>query len=86
MLSYPSTVVSLPVTAVPLRGMADSLHTAIRALRVLRRRMVQTLHHALTRRQRVHPSTHPRRAPRPSSAYTMLVESDVLGGMRGVLP
>ena len=72
--------------AVPLHGMTDSLHTAIRALRALRRRMVRTRHHAVTRRQRVHTPPHTPRVPCPSSTYTMLVASDVLGGLRGVLP
>ena len=70
----------------PLHGMVDSLHTAMRAWRALRRHMFRRLRHALPRRQRGHTPPPTRCAPRPSRAYTMLVESDVLGGMRGVLP
>ena len=70
----------------PLHGMVDSLHTAMRALRALRRHMLRRLRHALPRRQRVHTPPPTRCAPRLSRASTMLVESDVLGGMRGVLP
>ena len=70
----------------PLHGMVDSLHTAMRVLRALRRPMVRRLRHAFLRRQRGHTPPPTRCAPRPSRAYTMLVESDVLGGVRGVLP
>jgi hypothetical protein len=72
--------------AVPLHGMTDSVHTAIRALHARRRRLCRTLRHAVTRRPRVHTPPHTPRVPCPSSTYTMLVASDVLGGMRGVLP
>ena len=72
--------------AVSRRGMADRLHTALRALRALWRHMVWTRRDAVTRRHWVPTLTHTRRAPRPHSAPTMLVASDVLGGMRGVLP
>jgi len=72
--------------AISRRGMADRLHTALRALRALRRPMVRTRREIVTRRHRVHPPTHTWRAPRPHSAPMMLVASDVLGGMRGVLP
>jgi hypothetical protein len=72
--------------ALSRRGMADRLDTALRALRALWRHMVQTRRDAVTRRHRVHPPTHTWRDPRPNSTPTMLVASDVLGGMRGVLP
>ena len=72
--------------AVSRRGMADRLHTALRALRALWRPMVRTRRDAVTRRHGVHPPPHTWRAPRPHSAPMMLVASDVLGGMRGVLP
>ena len=72
--------------AVSRRGMADRLHTALRALRALWRHMVQTRRDAVTRRPRVPPLPHPWRAPRLHSPPTLLVASDVLGGMRGVLP
>ena len=72
--------------AISRREMADRLHTALRALRALRRPMVRTRREIVTRRHRVHPPTHTWRAPRPHSAPTMLVASDVLGGMCGVLP
>jgi hypothetical protein len=42
----------------PLHGMVDSLHTAMRALRALRRHMLRRLRHAFPRR--------PRGTPRPS--------------------
>ena len=72
--------------AVSRCGMADRLHTALRALRALQRHMVQTRRDAVTRRPRVPTLPHTWRAPRPHSAPTMLVASDVLGGMCGVLP
>src|SRR5256885_1619266 len=67
-------------------GMAERLSTATRScharLRVVPRQLLQ----ALARRKRVYISAHTPRAPRPASAYTMLVESDVQHGMRGILP
>jgi hypothetical protein len=72
--------------AAPLRWMADRLRTATCSLRARLRVMPRHLLHAPARQKRVHTPVHTPRAPRPASAYTMLVESDVQRGMRGILP
>jgi hypothetical protein len=72
--------------AVPLLWMADSLRTATRSFRVLLRVVLRKLLQALARRKRVHTPARKPRAPRPASTYTMLVETDVQRGMRGILP
>jgi len=72
--------------AVPLLWIADSLRTATRSFRVLLRVVLRKLLQALARRKRVHTPARKPRAPRPASTYTMLVETDVQRGMRGILP
>ena len=70
----------------PLLWMVDRLSTATRAfpapLLVVSRKLRQAF--AILKRGHI-PARVPR-APRPGSSYTMLVESDVQPGMRGILP
>jgi hypothetical protein len=72
--------------AAPLLWMADRLSTATRSfpapLLVVSRKLLQ----GLPIRKRLHTPVHAPRAPRAASTYTMLVESDVQHGMRGILP
>ena len=72
--------------AAPLRWMADSLSTATRSFCALLRVVSRKLLRALASRQRVHTPARTSRPPQPASVYTMLVESDVQRGMRGILP
>ena len=72
--------------AAPLRWMADSLSTATRSFCALLRVVSRKLLRALASRHRVHTPARTSRPPQPASVYTMLVESDVQRGMRGILP
>jgi hypothetical protein len=72
--------------AAPLLWMANRLRTATCSFGARLRVMPRPLLHAPVRQKRVHTPVHSPRAPRPASAYTMLVESDVQHGMRGILP
>jgi hypothetical protein len=71
--------------AAPLLWIADSLRTATRSFCALLWVVPRQLLHALASRKRVHTPACTPRAPRPASAYTMLVESDVQRGMRSIL-
>jgi hypothetical protein len=72
--------------AAPRRWMADRLKMATCSFGARLRVMPRPLLHAPAPQQRVHTPVHPPRAPRPASTYTMLVESDVQRGLRGILP
>jgi len=72
--------------AAPLRLMTDRLSTATHLFRVRLWIVPRQLRHALARRNRVPTPARTPRAPGPASAYTMLVESDVQRGVRGILP
>jgi hypothetical protein len=72
--------------AAPLRWMTERLKTATCSFGARLRVMPRHLLHAPTRQQRVPTPVRTPRAPRAASAYTMLVESDVQRGMRGILP
>ena len=68
--------------ASPLLWIADRVRTATHTLRARLQGVPWHLRQALAPRKRIHTP----RAPRPPSTYTMLVESDVQHGMRGILP
>jgi hypothetical protein len=72
--------------AASLLWMTACLSTATCSFRARLRVIPRHLLHAPARKQRVHPPVHTPRAPRPASTYTMLVESDVQRGLRGILP
>ena len=65
---------------------APSVMTATRSCLVPLLGVLRKLLYALARRKCVHIPARTPRAPRPASTYTMLVESDVQRGMRGILP
>ena len=72
--------------AASLLWMTDRLSTATHSLRTRLQVVPRQLPHAPAHRKRVHIPARTPRAPRPASTYTMLVESDVQRGMRGILP
>jgi len=72
--------------AILLLWMVDSLRTATRALPAPLLIVSRKLRQAFTMPKRGHIPARVPRAPRSASTYTMLVESDVQHGMRGILP
>jgi hypothetical protein len=72
--------------ATPLLWMVDRWRTARRAFPAPLRVVARKLRQAFAGPKRGHVPARVPRAPRPGSAYTMLVETDVQQGMRGILP
>ena len=72
--------------ATPLLWIADSVRTATRAFRARLQVVPRHLRQALASWNRVHTPARTPHALQLPSTYTMLVESDVQHGMRGILP
>jgi hypothetical protein len=72
--------------APPLLWMAVSVRTATCAFGARLQGVSRHLGYALVRRQLVYISPRTPHTVRRPSTYTMLVESDVQHGMRGILP